>query len=322
MRFVDSIKIRVCSGKGGDGIVSWLRLKYIPKGGPAGGDGGRGGDVYIRGVKDIEVLRKYAGLKELKAQNGKDGQRRSKKGVDGEDLILDVPVGTVASFNNKKIDIVNEGELIKILDGGKGGLGNERFKSSTNTAPKIATEGKPGNCAELHLDLQIIADIGIIGKPNAGKSTFLNSVTNSKAKVADYAFTTLEPNLGVFDKIVLADIPGLIEGASKGKGLGIKFLKHALRTKMLLHFISCETEDPCQDYRSVREELKTFDEAFLDKKEIVVLSKIDLCSDDEIKDKLDLLRKCTNKEVCSLSVNDNKSIDNLKKVVKSLSAES
>ena len=318
MKLVDELKLKVCSGKGGDGIVSWLHLKYMPKGGPAGGDGGKGGDVYLEAVKDIEALRRYAGIKELKAQDGKPGQSKNKKGLNGEDLTIYLPVGSVIKFDGKSIDLKEVGERVKILNGGRGGYGNTHFKSSRNVRPKESTPGQAARCAELHIDLQVIADIGLLGMPNAGKSSLLNSLSNSRSKVGDYPFTTVEPKLGVFDGIVLADIPGLIKGAAEGKGLGIKFLKHLRRTGALLHLISVENEDPCRAYSVIRDELANFDKELLKKTEIIVLSKTDLAQQDDINKKIQDLRDCTGKEVLDLSLNKPESLEKLKKHLKSL----
>ncbi len=313
MRLVDEYEIELCSGKGGDGIVSWLKLKFMPKGGPAGGDGGKGGDVYIKAVRDIEILRKYAGVKKLSAQDGGPGQRREKKGQNGEDLIFEVPVGSFVKVEGVgEYDLLEVGEEIKILAGGWGGLGNARFKSSTNQAPKECTPGKDGKCAKVKVELRVIADIGLVGRPNAGKSSLLNAISNSKAKVGNYEFTTLEPNLGVFNGFVVADIPGLVEGASLGKGLGIKFLKHIRRTKVLVHLVSVENSDVLSAYTAIRKELGDFDKSLLDKKELVVLSKSDLVSEEEAEEKLaDLKRAGLN---CSLlTVNDPGVLDKFKK---------
>ncbi len=318
MKLVDELKLKVCSGKGGDGIVSWLHLKYMPKGGPAGGDGGKGGNVYLEAVKDIEALRRYAGIRELKAQDGKPGQSKNKKGLNGEDLTIYLPAGSVIKYDGKTIDLKEVGERVKILDGGRGGYGNTHFKSSRNVRPKESTPGQAARCVELHIDLQVIADIGLLGMPNAGKSSLLNTLSNSRSKVGDYPFTTVEPKLGVFDSIVLADIPGLIKGAAEGKGLGIKFLKHLRRTGALLHLISVENEDPCRAYSVIRDELANFDKELLKKTEIIVLTKTDLAQQSDIDKKVRDLKDCTGKEVLELSLNKPKSLENLKRYLRSL----
>jgi GTP-binding protein len=314
MRLVDELDLRVCSGSGGRGIVSWLRLKFMPKGGPAGGDGGKGGDVYLEAVKDIEALRKYIGVKELKAKDGRPGMSRGKHGEAGEDLVIYLPVGSMISYSEKVIDLIKVGERVKILEGGQGGFGNKHFKSSRNVKPDKATDGKPGKCIDLHIELRIIADAGLIGLPNAGKSTLLNKLSNSKAKVGDYPFTTTEPNLGVFNGYVLADIPGLIEGASTGKGLGIKFLKHISRTRLLVHCISSEQENLEKTYSVIRDELARFDENLLKKPEILLLTKTDLISGEELRNKLDELKKI-NPKATAISQNDPESIKKLEKLL-------
>ena len=316
MKLIDKLELRVCSGKGGDGIVSWLHLKYIPKGGPAGGDGGKGGDVYLEAVKDIEALRRYAGVKELHAQDGKPGQSKNKKGLNGEDLTIYLPVGSVIKFDGKTIDLQEVGERVKILNGGRGGFGNTHFKSSTNIRPQESTPGQAARCANLHIELQIIADMGLLGMPNAGKSSLLNTLSNSKSKVGDYPFTTVEPKLGVFDGIVLADIPGLVKGAAEGKGLGIKFLKHLRRTRILLHLVSVESDDPCKTYSAIRDELASFDRDLLDKQEIVLLSKSDLAQQSDINKKLKDLEFCSKKKVYDLSLNKTDTINSLKELIK------
>ncbi len=319
MRLVDELKIKVCAGKGGDGIVSWLRLKNMPKGGPAGGDGGKGGDVYVKAVPDIEALRRYAGIKELKAGDGKPGRSRSQHGEDGKDLILEFPVGSVVKFNDKEIHLLDIGKPILILKGGKGGLGNKNFKSSVNQAPKKATKGKEGECAELFVELQVIADIGLVGKPNAGKSSLLNALTNSKVKTADYPFTTLEPNLAVFDGIVLADIPGLIEGAHTGKGLGIKFLKHIKRTKALLHLISLENENLFETYSVIRDELASYDKELIDKPELVVFTKADLFDEQTINNKIEgFLAQAGSIDHIVISLSYPDTVERLKQKIKEL----
>ena len=262
---IDHITLHISAGKGGDGVVRWRREKGIPFGGPAGGDGGRGGDVYIRVVRDIQALSTYAHKFDWKADDGEAGQKRGMHGGSAHDLYLSVPLGAVL-YNreyDKTYECLEEGEFV-ILRGGKGGLGNENFKTATNRAPEEFTKGEPGEYATIDIELKLIADVGIIGLPNAGKSSLLNTLTRASAKIGDYPFTTLEPNLGAYFGYVLADIPGLIEGASDGKGLGHKFLRHITRTKMLVHLVSAENDDVTEVYSTIRKELGAYDKTLLD----------------------------------------------------------
>ncbi len=281
---VDELKIYARAGKGGDGIVRWRHEKYKEFMGPSGGDGGKGGNVFVRGVRDIAILSRYTSKREFFAENGQDGMKDSMEGRDGEDKIIDLPVGSVVTNlkTGEMIELVKEGESFMVLKGGRGGLGNEHFKSSINVTPQESTPGKNGEDAEFFVELRLIADAGFIGLPSAGKSSLLNELTKAKAKVGEYHFTTLEPNLGVFHGFVLADIPGLIEGASEGKGLGYKFLKHISRTNLLIHCISLESDDVLKDYKIIRNELEKFDKNLLDKKEIIVLTKSDTANDEKI----------------------------------------
>lgn len=282
--FVDELTIHAKAGNGGNGVERWLRLKHIPKGGPAGGNGGRGGDVFIRGVKDLGLLSKYTGTKAFSAQNGQHGQGRSKHGSDGSDLYIDLPVGSkVTQIKTGRVyELLEEGDVQKVLLGGQGGLGNEHFKSSTNRSPQETTKGKKGEEADLFVELSLLVDVGLVGLPNAGKSTLLNSLTNAKSQIGSYPFTTLEPHLGECYGLIIADIPGLIEGASDGKGLGHKFLRHITRTKMLLHLVSLEDPEPLQSYQMIRKELEAFDQKLIEKEEWVVLTKADTVSEGEV----------------------------------------
>ena len=274
----DEAKIKVEAGKGGDGVVAFDKVKMSL--GPTGGKGGNGGSIYFRGVSDIFALNKYRHLKEHHAQNGANGRSNRSDGPNGKDLVLTVPVGTVAkNLTTKKIfEIKTAGKEILIAKGGIGGRGNFYFRSPKNTSPKEFEKGENGEKFDFILELRLIADIGLIGLPSAGKSSLLNEITSANAKVGAYHFTTLEPNLGAFKNIIIADIPGLIEGASEGRGLGIKFLRHIQRTKILAHCLSLESDDIIRDYNIIRKELKQYNPELLKKKEIIVLTKSDLVS--------------------------------------------
>ncbi|MBI3572143.1 GTPase ObgE [Candidatus Kaiserbacteria bacterium] len=306
MAFVDEVRIRAAAGKGGNGVVRWLRNKETAKGGPSGGDGGRGGDVVVIGVRDLAVLANYRYEKDFQAEDGQDGAGQLKHGKNGEPVILKVPVGTLARVveTGEEFDIHTEGEPVIIFKGGGGGKGNVHFKGSTNQNPFQQTDGKSGGAGDIEFTLKLIADAGLIGLPNAGKSSLLNALTKAKSKVGAYPFTTLEPNLGDFFGHILADIPGLIEGASAGRGLGIKFLKHVERTGILLHLVSAEQDDPVAAYREVVGELNAFGHGLGDKREIVVLTKTDLLSPKEEKTKADVLARETGREVLTVSVED------------------
>lgn len=281
---VDELTIRAKAGNGGDGVVRWRREKFKPKGGPAGGNGGVGGDVYVRAVRDLNLLAKYTGEKVFRAIDGEDGSSGSKYGRGGEDKIIDVPVGSRITDldRDRSFELTEEGQTVKILKGGTGGLGNEYFKSSTNRAPQQSTKGKPGEAGEFQIELTLIVDVGLIGMPNAGKSTLLNLLTNAHSAIGAYPFTTLEPHLGDFYGYVIADIPGLIAGAAEGKGLGHKFLRHATRTKMLLHVISLSEEDPISNYYTIKKELSNYNLELSKKPEWIILSKKDLVDQQKI----------------------------------------
>lgn len=280
--FVDELTFTARAGDGGDGVVRWRQQKFQPKGGPAGGNGGQGGDVYIRAVRDINRLSKYTGIKEFVAESGVDGGGSDQHGKNGDDFYLDLPVGSVVreQERDREYELLEEGEEIRILRGGKGGLGNAMFKSSTNRSPQQATEGTSGEEGTFTVEVRLVVDAGFIGLPNAGKSTLLNTLTNATARVGAYPFTTLEPHLGELYGFVLADIPGLIAGASTGKGLGDKFLRHVQRTNMLVHCIALDTDDVVETYRTVRDELAAFDDTLLQKTEWIVLTKSDIAAHD------------------------------------------
>lgn len=276
--FVDEIEVYAKAGDGGDGVVRWLHLKFKPKAGPAGGNGGRGGDVYIRGVRDLNILSKYTGDKKFIAEDGEPGRSGSQFGKAGESIYIDVPVGSrvIDIDRDRVIEVLEVDEPILILKGGSGGIGNEQFKTSTNRSPEEATNGRPGEETNLRIELSMMADVGLVGLPNAGKSSLLNYITNARSQVGAYAFTTLEPHLGDLYGYILADIPGIIEGAHQGKGLGVKFLKHISRTKMILHLVSLESEDIKKDFLTVKNELANFKSELAERETWIVFTKKDL----------------------------------------------
>ena len=286
MKFVDEAEIRVIAGKGGHGCLSFLREKFRPKGGPDGGNGGDGGSIYMQGRSGLNTLADFRFVRQYKAKNGESGAGKEKSGKSGEDLYIDVPLGTIvtdAETGETIGDITREDQALLVARGGRRGLGNATFKSSTNRAPRRTTMGKPGDERVLKLELKVLADVGLLGLPNAGKSTFLSAVSQARPKIADYPFTTLHPQLGVVDVgissgFVIADIPGLIEGAAQGTGLGIQFLKHLNRTRLLLHMVDIAPADgkECADaIREVEQELKAFDEDLWSRPRWLVLNKID-----------------------------------------------
>ncbi|MDO8639772.1 MAG: GTPase ObgE [bacterium] len=292
MAFIDEIKIYAEAGRGGNGVVRWHRQKFEPKGGPAGGDAGRGGDFYVQAVRNVHILLKYKAKKSFVAGRGEDGGSKSLHGKNGEDFILELPVGSIITnlVTDEKWQLTKEGEKILLLKGGYGGFGNEHFKSSVNTTPFESKIGQDGEKGDFKIELELFADIGFVGLPNAGKSSLLNALTNADAKVGDYPFTTLDPNLGDFHGYIIADIPGLIEGASEGKGLGVKFLRHIKRTKMIAHLISFENLSKgatgmMKSYKEIRKELAKYDKALnlgedglSEKEEIIILTKTDVIS--------------------------------------------
>jgi GTP-binding protein len=309
MAFVDEITINMEAGDGGDGVVRWRHDKGKEFAGPAGGDGGNGGNVYIVGSRDLGLLFKYRHQKEFNAERGVDGGSDSLFGRNGKDYTLVLPVGSIVTLKDtrKVFEILKEDEPMLILEGGRGGIGNERYKSSTNRSPTQCTLGKPGMKSEVHIELKLLVDVGFLGFPNAGKSSLLNELTNASAKIGAYQFTTLEPNLGAFYGFVLADIPGLIEGAASGKGLGYKFLRHVSRTKMLIHLVSLENDDVLKAYETMRKELSEFGNGLPEKDEIILLTKTDLVDDKQVEEAKKKLEK-TGREIYSISVIDDESI--------------
>lgn len=351
---VDQAKILIIAGTGGDGSISFRREKFVPKGGPDGGDGGKGGSVYVETDPNETTLRDFSHMQEFRATDGLKGSGKRMSGLKGKDATIRVPLGTIMKL--KKIDLSDGGDrqiIVKgmakgmmgtlieqkkiersedfavidfdkpgtrylVAKGGKGGMGNFHFKSSKNTTPRHAIAGQAGEAFEVEMELKLLADIGLIGLPNAGKSTLLSMLSNAKPKIADYAFTTLEPNMGVMKfkerSLVIADIPGLIEGASEGKGLGVQFLKHVERTKILVHVIGSveNIEETWKSYKTVRDELKKYSKDLMKKKEVVVLNKIDLISEEMVKE-IVLYFKSKKVAILPISCGNNVGIDELKK---------
>ena len=320
--FIDEIKFFAKAGRGGDGVVRWRREKFIDKGGPNGGDGGKGGSIYAVAVQDVYILSKYKHKKEWRGNDGFEGAGGSRHGKDGNDLIIELPVGSIITNieSGSSVSLEEIGQKELLLKGGLGGYGNEQFKTSINTTPTKATKGKTGEEGNFKIELELFADVGLIGLPNAGKSSLLNTITNADAKVGSYQFTTLDPNLGDFHGHIIADIPGLIERASEGKGLGIKFLCHIKRTRMLAHLISFENENPMKVYREIRKELRAYDKTLLEKDEVIILTKTDVVDDDPSTklraiDKINRIKKefeKLKKPVFTLSLYDDASVKSLK----------
>lgn len=304
---IDDITIKVAAGYGGAGKTAFQKTKMSM--GPTGGSGGAGGSVYAHGVSDLTKLNQFRFKKEVQAEHGGNGKSQHNDGSDGKDLVLEVPVGTVVhnQSTGKEKEITCVGERVLLARGGRGGRGNFLFRSATNTSPKEHESGTPGEEFEIRFELKLIADVGIIGLPNAGKSSLLNELTSARAKVANYPFTTLEPNLGVAFGVVLADIPGLIEGASAGKGLGLKFLRHIERTKVLFHCISAESADSVREYGIIRKELEEHNPSLLEKKEYVFLTKSDAVDERELQKKSAALKKL-NERTIPISIHDAESL--------------
>jgi GTP-binding protein len=316
---IDDITIKVEAGNGGRGAVAFT--KNLMSLGPAGGSGGNGGNVYFEGVSDLTALGQFRYKKQLKAKDGGNGKRQFNDGPDGEDLIIKIPVGTV--IQKKDTGTVDEvlkiGQRILIAKGGHGGKGNFQFRSPTNTSPKQFQEGLNGENFTVRLELKLIADVSLIGLPNAGKSSLLNELTKARSRVANYAFTTLEPHLGVYYELILADVPGLIEGASTGKGLGIKFLRHIERTKIMFHLISAESENIAKDYKTIRKELETYGRGLDEKPEYVFVSKSDAVTPADMKKKITALKKL-NKKVLAISIHDWSSLEKVKEILNKIQA--
>ena len=313
----DEVKIKLQGGKGGDGYVAFNKNKGEK--GPTGGDGGNGGSVYLEGTSNLTALNKFRFKKEFSAEDGVDGKNKILEGKKGKDLILKVPIGTIAHNldTGRDLEIVKNGEKILIAKGGKRGRGNYFFRSSTNTTPKEFEEGENGKEYSILLELRLIADVGLIGLPSAGKSSLLNVLTKADVKVAAYPFTTLEPNLGDFYGLIIADIPGLIEGASSGKGLGIRFLRHIKRTKILIHCLSSESKNLLDDYNTIKNELKKYETDLSKKQEYVFLTKIDLLKEKEIEGKMKELKKI-NPNVLVVSVYDEDSIERVRELLREI----
>ena len=319
MKFLDQVKIYIKAGNGGDGSPSFRREKFIEFGGPDGGDGGKGGSIILKSEQNLNTLIDFRYQQHHKAQRGENGSGQNRSGKSGKDLILKVPLGTqIFEEDNKTLlyDFTKIGEEFIVASGGKGGLGNTRFKSSTNRAPKKFTKGAIGEEFTIWLQLKTIADIGIIGLPNAGKSSLLAAITNATPKIANYEFTTLNPNLGVvtYDnkEITIADIPGLIEGAHEGTGLGTKFLKHIERCKSILHLIDITNENLNKSYNQVKNELKNYSSQLIKKKELIILNKIDLMNEETTKKIVKEFSKNKNCEVLTLSTVKKKSVSKIK----------
>lgn len=326
MKFIDEVNIEVISGEGGKGFVGYRREKYVPMGGPDGGDGGKGGDIVFIGDEGLNTLMHFRGLKTFKAEPGGNGAGSNMTGADGEDLVLRVPVGTLITnkeTGNLLADITEHGQRYVAASGGRGGKGNSYFRTSVHQTPNFAQNGEEGTAIQIHLEIKLLADIALIGLPNAGKSTLISAISAARPKIADYPFTTLEPNLGVVqlgeNSIVVTDIPGLIEGAADGKGLGTKFLKHIERTAALVHLIDCsmflEEFEAIEAYATVRMELEKHNPELLNKKEIVCLTKIDAMTEEEIEKFRSHMEEQLDRRVLPISGVSGRNIDLLKQLM-------
>ena len=322
MKFLDQAKIFVRAGDGGSGSASFRREKFIEFGGPDGGDGGRGGSIICVADKNLNTLIDFRYQQHFKAEKGQDGKGKKKTGKSGKDLILKVPVGTqiLEEDNNTLIeDLTKSEKKINIANGGKGGLGNVRFKSSTNRSPRKKTDGENGESFWIWLQLKVIADIGIVGMPNSGKSSLLSVLTSARPKIANYPFTTINPSLGVANynnkEVILADIPGLIEGAHEGIGLGDKFLKHIERCNNILHLIDITNNNLLEDYSKVRKELFKYSNKLTKKREIIVFNKIDMVNNEEINKKIDIFNKKVKKKIYTISALKHKGLKTIKEIL-------
>lgn len=328
MQFIDEARIYIKAGDGGHGAVSFRREKYIERGGPDGGDGGRGGSIIFRSNSHLNTLIQFRFKKHFKAENGEQGKGYNKTGKSRNPLILEVPVGTQIFSEDGNLliyDFVKDQEEFEIIKGGKGGLGNSHFKSSTNQAPRKRTEGEVGGEMDIALKLKLLSDAGLVGLPNVGKSTFLSVSTSAKPKIADYHFTTLKPGLGVVyvsdEEFVLADIPGLIEGAHEGSGLGDRFLKHIERCGVLIHVIDATHEDIVSDYKTIRKELESYSPLLKEKYEILCINKTDSVTEEELNEKTQMLEKLTGKTIYPISGYTKHGIDIvLKKTLEAIKA--
>ncbi len=324
--FVDTAKVFIQAGKGGDGVVSFRHEIYVDKGGPDGGDGGRGGDVIFEATKNLNTLLDFRYKPELKAKSGGNGAKQNKRGKSADPLIVKVPMGTLIKKDGKAIaDLTHDGERAVVARGGDGGFGNAHFKSSTRQAPKIAEVGEPGDTFEAELELKLLADVGLVGFPNAGKSTFLSVVSNARPEIADYEFTTLTPNLGVADidsqSLLIADIPGLIEGASQGKGLGDAFLRHIERTSVLLHLIDAYSDDVAAAYQTIRLELASYSPALLARPEIIALTKTEGLDAELIDMQKTALERVTKHPIFAISSQAHTGLTDVLRALKKATAE-
>lgn len=313
---IDEAHIIVRAGSGGNGSANLKRNAQTAKGGPDGGNGGNGGSVFVQGIDDITGLLEFRYKKKVFAEDGVKGGKQNLYGRNGKDLIIMLPLGTqiTDTKSNEVIEVLNSTDKILIARGGKGGRGNNEFKTATNQTPIYAEKGEKGEERSLFLELKLIADVGLIGLPNSGKSSLLSVLTNAHPKIGDYAFTTLEPSLGVMNGLIIADIPGLIEGASGGKGLGIKFLKHIEKTKVLVHCIDIQSENILKDYETVRNELSGYNKSLLEKQEIVLLTKSDLVTEGKIKDAIKILSK-VNQNAFAISIYNEGLLSDLKEFI-------